>query len=178
MWEHILYSPLDSSSSVTSTLIEELIPVLRGVASFFIEHMIITEVFDGVAQNVSLAQTGPSSSPENSFEIQFTREGRCSIALAHDLTCTSLAELQPPQQQAVLSHLAFSPSIDATVLRQVEGRGRYSSHAPCPVSQVHCRLLIVGGQLLVLVNRMGGRARRSYRFLYHLTAGLGQTIRQ
>ena len=79
-WDSLLYHRLDQSS-VRSTLVQEFIPIFRGIASFFLDYMVVLPSLD----NRTVAHTGPTPSPENSYEIKFTDSGRLPpSSIIHD----------------------------------------------------------------------------------------------
>jgi hypothetical protein len=107
-WEHFLYSNFDNPATFSS-LVHKLIPVLRGIALFFSEHM-----FSLPYRNDSNMHTGPTTSPENSYEIKYGGFSRflwdCKIIYLWFIDNLQLRRI---------NHLSLSPAIDISILRQV-----------------------------------------------------------
>lgn len=61
LWEHALHSS-DRSD------FERIIPILRGVAEFFVEYMHKEEGVSG-DEALFVMHTGPTTSPENSYTV-------------------------------------------------------------------------------------------------------------
>ncbi len=83
--EHVDFIAWDASY-VHSTVV----PVLRGVACFFIEHVYVEyEQGSGrgtVAKEVKVVHTGPTTSPENSYRMQGRLGWYCAGDCVHGMT--------------------------------------------------------------------------------------------
>ena len=75
VWEKILYEEIDLDS-VRYFLIDGLLPVFRGIATFFMQYIVLLQSNE---DNTTYAHTGPTTSPENSYEIKFTDSGKVSL---------------------------------------------------------------------------------------------------
>jgi alpha-L-fucosidase 2 len=98
MWEHLLFTPTSEWVSETN-LMSSVLLLLRGAAEFFTEYMFIAE--DGITHH-----TGPTTSPENSYILMHVNASTNSVCMVGAAA---------PQA----SHLAMSPALDASVLRQL-----------------------------------------------------------
>ena len=98
MWEHLLFAPTSEWVS-KNKLMSSVLQLLRGAAEFFTEYMFIAE--DGFTHH-----TGPTTSPENSYILMHVNASTNSVCMVGAAA---------PQA----SHLAMSPALDASVLRQL-----------------------------------------------------------
>lgn len=118
-WDHALFFA-GPPTKRQALLVDTVLPVLRGVASFFLEYMF--------ADDAGTLHTGPTTSPENSFDIvtcmtNTTCQGEPKLAgpvLPGPIKLRG-QQIKPPPGPRVRrrpTFLACSPAIDMSVLRQ------------------------------------------------------------
>eukprot|EP01038_Epipyxis_sp_PR26KG_P011082 gene11082-14877_t len=84
-------------------LINKFMPILRGSIIFFQEYIFEENKIDNNGDNNNYVHTGPTTSPENSYEL--LTEIRANGIIT--------------KQRVAISSLALSPAIDLSILRQL-----------------------------------------------------------
>lgn len=143
-WDSLLYHRLDQSA-VRSTLVQGFIPIFRGIASFFLDYMVVLQSSD----NRTFAHTGPTTSPENSYEIKFTDSGRLPPISTYQETDKTGKQISP----APMFSLRKTPESAAIYCNHPGAQPRYRYLHIAAGQHIHIQitLLVVALPMLLLL---------------------------
>ena len=111
LYEHMLYHSLSGDDS-KHYVIDVLLPILKGSVTFFTQYLY---------QDIhGIYNTGPTTSPENSFEIIDTSKVETNITAVNPPVGGKRHHVPPrPAIRRQISYLTMSSALDISILRQL-----------------------------------------------------------